>query len=75
MLVLTRSEDQKIVITNEETKEKIVITIVRCSHGSTRLGISADQKYIIGRPDGKRMDKEKPKSGQVVSNIGGQATI
>lgn len=51
MLVLTRYEDQAIVITNKNTGEKIRIMVSNVAGKRVRVGIEATTKYVVAREE------------------------
>lgn len=52
MLVLTRKQEEKIVIGNElNDSDKIVITILKVQGGKVSIGIQADKKWQIVRKE------------------------
>lgn len=51
MLVLARSENEKIYITDKTGRVVAIITAVTCRAGATRIGISAPQCHGIHRDD------------------------
>ena len=52
MLVLSRKEKERILITDPEGRfEQIVITICRIDHGKVRIGIEAEKRINIIREE------------------------
>lgn len=51
MLVLSRKRGEKIIITDTTTQEQIVIVLVKAHYGKARIGIEADQRFTVMRPE------------------------
>jgi len=52
MLKLTRNKGEKIIITHEKSGEKIIVEILEVSRNwQVRLGVSADQAFLIDREE------------------------
>lgn len=51
MLVLSRRDKESITVTNEQTGEQIVFTLLRSIGGNSRIGIDAPDDYRIVRTE------------------------
>ena len=51
VLVLKRKMNERLFLVNRETREEIVIQVVLTGHASCRLGIEADDAWLIAREE------------------------
>ncbi len=51
MLVLSRKRGQRIYLHNKETGERIEIMLVRLGREVARIGVHADQEWVIVREE------------------------
>lgn len=51
MLVLTRKDGERIVITDQETGEEIVLWVARIGCDNVRLGVEASRRFRILREE------------------------
>lgn len=51
MLVLSRKRGQRIYLVHKETRERIEIMLVRLGHEAARIGVEADQEWVIVREE------------------------
>lgn len=51
MLVLSRKPGQRVFLVHKETRERIEIMLVRLGPKSARIGVEADQEWVIVREE------------------------
>lgn len=51
MLVLTRKPGQQLYLRNRKTGEEIRVMLVRLGQKSARIGVHADQEWVIVREE------------------------
>ena len=51
MLVLSRKRGQRIYLHNKKTGERIEIMVVRLTREVARIGVEADQEWVIVREE------------------------
>ncbi len=51
MLVITRRENEALIIKNKTTGETIRIEMLKCNHSRGKLGIDASETYDIQREE------------------------